>query len=158
MLIFVLTATYELRVSRKNHLRDHPTSDFPLNVLFFLRYLSLFSFLSFLINLLYPLPFLSFSALLSLFLPSHWSFFSISTSFSLVPSLYFLLIGPFSLLPSHWSLLSNLFPVPFPLPEILCMSYSLSSPQFPFCRLKNLSNKLLCLSCSAFHRLLQFHL
>jgi hypothetical protein len=22
---FVLTATYELRVSRKNHLRDHPT-------------------------------------------------------------------------------------------------------------------------------------
>jgi|LakMenE18May11ns_1017448.scaffolds.fasta_scaffold9091994_1 hypothetical protein len=25
MRIFVLTATYELRVSRKNHLRDHPT-------------------------------------------------------------------------------------------------------------------------------------
>jgi hypothetical protein len=25
MLIFVLTATYELRVSRKSHLRDHPT-------------------------------------------------------------------------------------------------------------------------------------
>jgi hypothetical protein len=24
MRIFVLTATYELRVSRKNHLRDHP--------------------------------------------------------------------------------------------------------------------------------------
>jgi hypothetical protein len=24
MLIFVLTATYELRVSRKSHLRDHP--------------------------------------------------------------------------------------------------------------------------------------
>jgi hypothetical protein len=26
MRIFVLTATYELRVSRKSHLRDHPTS------------------------------------------------------------------------------------------------------------------------------------
>jgi hypothetical protein len=26
MRIFVLTATYELRVSRKNHLRDHPSS------------------------------------------------------------------------------------------------------------------------------------
>jgi hypothetical protein len=25
MRIFVLTATYELRVSRKSHLRDHPT-------------------------------------------------------------------------------------------------------------------------------------
>jgi hypothetical protein len=29
MRIFVLTATYELRVSRKSHLRDHPT--FPAN-------------------------------------------------------------------------------------------------------------------------------
>ncbi len=27
MRIFVLTATYELRVSRKSHLRDHPTLD-----------------------------------------------------------------------------------------------------------------------------------
>ncbi len=27
MRIFVLTATYELRGSRKIHLRDHPTSD-----------------------------------------------------------------------------------------------------------------------------------
>ncbi len=27
MRIFVLTATYELRVSRKSHLRDHPTAD-----------------------------------------------------------------------------------------------------------------------------------
>ncbi len=27
MRIFVLTATYELRVIRKNHLRDHPTPD-----------------------------------------------------------------------------------------------------------------------------------
>jgi hypothetical protein len=27
MLIFVLTATYELRVSRKSHLRDHPNPD-----------------------------------------------------------------------------------------------------------------------------------
>jgi hypothetical protein len=27
MRIFVLTATYELRVSRKNHLRDHPISE-----------------------------------------------------------------------------------------------------------------------------------
>jgi hypothetical protein len=26
MRIFVLTATYELRVSGKNHLRDHPTA------------------------------------------------------------------------------------------------------------------------------------
>jgi hypothetical protein len=26
MRIFVLTATYELRVSRKSHLRDHPTA------------------------------------------------------------------------------------------------------------------------------------
>jgi hypothetical protein len=27
MRIFVLAATYELRVSRKNHLRDHPSVD-----------------------------------------------------------------------------------------------------------------------------------
>jgi hypothetical protein len=27
MRFFVLTATYELRVSRKSHLRDHPTMD-----------------------------------------------------------------------------------------------------------------------------------
>jgi hypothetical protein len=27
MRIFVLTATYELRVSRKSHLRDHPNRD-----------------------------------------------------------------------------------------------------------------------------------
>jgi hypothetical protein len=29
MRIFVLTATYELRVSRKNHLRDHPRNGVP---------------------------------------------------------------------------------------------------------------------------------
>jgi hypothetical protein len=31
--IFALTATYELRVSRKSHLRDHPTANPLTNVL-----------------------------------------------------------------------------------------------------------------------------
>jgi hypothetical protein len=37
MRIFVLTATYELRVSRKSHLRDHPNCDFFENLSFSVR-------------------------------------------------------------------------------------------------------------------------
>jgi hypothetical protein len=35
MRIFVLTATHDLRVSRKSHLRDHPTSKVEKNVYYY---------------------------------------------------------------------------------------------------------------------------
>ena len=41
MRIFVLTATYELRVSRKNHLRDHPTAVMTMINIFFTYYINL---------------------------------------------------------------------------------------------------------------------
>jgi hypothetical protein len=41
MHIFVLTATYELRVSRKSHLRDHPKLSICTNIRFRINVLSI---------------------------------------------------------------------------------------------------------------------
>jgi hypothetical protein len=77
MRIFVLTATYELRVSRKSHLRDHPTVDVPeilavattlllTSRLLFVLPMFLASLLLPVYLLLAPLLFLAFLLLLSI--------------------------------------------------------------------------------------------